>query len=323
MITTLLRDSELNSPTELWPGASPTEVETVIRAVYRQVLGNTHVMESERLHVAESQLQAREITVRDFVRHVATSQLYRDRFFHNCYRYRGIELNFKHLLGRAPQDYQEMSVHSQILDQHGFEAEIDSYLESDEYMNAFGDHVVPFYRGHTTQVGVNAAEFAHMQQLFTGNATSDADTQPKLTRSLISALTYNPQKPTDVNSLLAQVLGLNNPPPAIEPPRYQPFYTEILPAPQQLRETIQAQAGELESLQAQLAELRPFASIGASQVSNFTNFVDLDKSQSWQDYADVQAQRIATLREQIADARRLATIGEARLNRWRSRVFTR
>lgn len=322
MIQTLLIDSELNSRIELWRGASLADVETVIRAVYRQVLGNAHVMESERLHVAESQLQSGEITVRDFVRYVATSEFYRDRFFHNCYRYRAIELNFKHLLGRAPQDYHEMFAHSKILDTQGFEAEIDAYLESDEYINAFGDNVVPYYRGHRTQQGVNAAEFANMQQLFGGNAASDADVKPKLVRSLINSLSYNPQRPTDISSLLTQVLGLNNPPPPVEPPKYQPFYTSIESEPQHLQQTIQAQVNELEQLQAQLAELRPFASIGASQLSNITNPINLSESDALQNYVSNQAQQIASLREQIADARRLAIIGEARLNRWRSRVFT-
>ena len=34
---------------ELWPNSSLEDVQTVIRAVYKQVLGNPHVMESERL----------------------------------------------------------------------------------------------------------------------------------------------------------------------------------------------------------------------------------------------------------------------------------
>jgi phycoerythrin-associated linker protein len=57
------------------------ELQTVIRAAYRQVLGNAYVMESERLTSAESQLCARSISVRDFVRAVAKSEMYRARFF--------------------------------------------------------------------------------------------------------------------------------------------------------------------------------------------------------------------------------------------------
>ncbi|MFZ4558268.1 MAG: photosystem I reaction center subunit XII, partial [Pseudanabaena sp.] len=40
-------------PVEWVSGQSQEDSETIIRAVYRQVLGNAYVMESERLTVAE------------------------------------------------------------------------------------------------------------------------------------------------------------------------------------------------------------------------------------------------------------------------------
>ena len=41
--------------------------------------------------------------MRDFVRGLAKSSFYKDRFFRSVAPQRGIELNFKHLLGRAPE----------------------------------------------------------------------------------------------------------------------------------------------------------------------------------------------------------------------------
>ena len=64
---------------ELWPTSSAEDAQVVIRAVYKQVLGNPHVMESERLAAAESQLCNGDISVRDFVRAVAKSDFYRAR----------------------------------------------------------------------------------------------------------------------------------------------------------------------------------------------------------------------------------------------------
>jgi phycoerythrin-associated linker protein len=96
---------------ELWPNSSAEDVQTVIRSVYKQVLGNPHVMESERLTAAESKLADRSITVREFVRAVAKSDFYRDRYFTSCAPYRFVELNFMHILGRAPQDQTEVSAH--------------------------------------------------------------------------------------------------------------------------------------------------------------------------------------------------------------------
>ena len=65
-------------PVQLWTSDSLDTVKVVIRAVYRQVLGNAHVMESERAAVAdaESQLQNHTISVREFIRQIAKSELY-------------------------------------------------------------------------------------------------------------------------------------------------------------------------------------------------------------------------------------------------------
>lgn len=145
---------------ELWPNGSLEEVQTIIRAVYKQVLGNPHIMESERLVTAESQLCDRSITVREFVRAVAKSEFYRTRYFESCAPYRFVELNFLHLLGRAPQDQREVSEHIVRTVAEGYEAEIDSYIDSAEYQAAFGENVVPYYRGKNSagnfkQVGYN------------------------------------------------------------------------------------------------------------------------------------------------------------------------
>jgi phycoerythrin-associated linker protein len=131
-------------PLELLPGRSEEEVEIVIRAVYRQILGNAYVMESERVSVPESQLKRGELSVRDFVRAVAKSDLYRSRFFDTSPRYRFIELNFKHFLGRTPDGLEEMRLHSTILDRKGFEAEIDSYLNSVEAIKSISSHSINY-----------------------------------------------------------------------------------------------------------------------------------------------------------------------------------
>jgi phycoerythrin-associated linker protein len=174
----------------------------VIRAAYRQVMGNAHVMESERLTVAESQLKRGELSVREFVRQLANSELYRSRFFDNCYRYRAIELNFKHLLGRAPDNFEEMRYHSTVLDESGFEADIDTYLDSDEYQTAFGETIVPYYRGYRTQPGQSMLEFTNLLQLLRSASSSDKNlatrNKPQLTRSLIQNSPYGKLKVRDV-----------------------------------------------------------------------------------------------------------------------------
>lgn len=57
---------------------------------------------------------------------------------HSC-----VELNTKHLLGRGPTGQAEVSQHVQTLASAGWDADIDSYLDSDEYEQRFGDDTVP------------------------------------------------------------------------------------------------------------------------------------------------------------------------------------
>ncbi|MCA6518501.1 MAG: phycobilisome rod-core linker polypeptide [Pseudanabaena sp.] len=159
---------------ELWPNSSAEDVQTVIRSVYKQVLGNPHVMESERLTAAESKLADRSITVREFVRAVAKSDFYRDRYFTSCAPYRFVELNFMHILGRAPQDQTEVSAHIVRTVAEGYDAEIDSYVDSDEYQTAFGENVVPYNRGTSSASNAKQIGYNRMFALDRGAAQIDS-----------------------------------------------------------------------------------------------------------------------------------------------------
>lgn len=70
--------------TENWTNGSEADKELIIRAVYRQVLGNQYVMSSERLQGPESLFKRGYLSVRELVRQVAKSGLYRAKFFENC-----------------------------------------------------------------------------------------------------------------------------------------------------------------------------------------------------------------------------------------------
>jgi phycocyanin-associated rod linker protein len=172
-------------PVELRANANQDEIQSVILAAYRQVLGNEHLMKSERLVGAESLLVQGLISVRGFVRAIATSELYRNKFFHPNFHMRFIELNYKLLLGRAPYEQSEISYHLDLFLSQGYEAEINAYLDSAEYLNHFGENIVPYYRDfQVTQIGQRAIGFSRLLQLHKGYANSDrsqGQTQPKLT----------------------------------------------------------------------------------------------------------------------------------------------
>ncbi|MCY7323937.1 MAG: phycobilisome linker polypeptide [Phormidesmis sp. CAN_BIN36] len=158
---------ELRSP---W---TKEDIENVIRAVYRQVLGNDYIMKSERLTSAESLLRDGKITVREFVRCVAKSELYKTKFLYDNFQTRVIELNHKHLLGRAPFEEADVVRHLDIYEQQGFDAEIDSYIDSAEYQESFGDNVVPYYRGFQFETGARTIGFTNLFRLYRGYANSD------------------------------------------------------------------------------------------------------------------------------------------------------
>ena len=157
---------------ENWSNASDQDKTTIIRTVYQQVLGRQYIMESERLQGAESLFRNGYLSVREFVRAVAKSGLYREKFFENCNPYHFIELNFKHLLGRAPQNKAEMLHHFTILQEEGVEAEIDSYIDSAEYQERFGEEVVPYLTGWDYSAGQQGRQFSWLMQLARGAAAS-------------------------------------------------------------------------------------------------------------------------------------------------------
>lgn len=199
------------APVELRTHWSGEDVQGVINAAYRQIFGNDHLMQSERLISAESLLRQGNITVRDFVRTLAQSELYRNKFFHSTPQVRFIELTYKHLLGRAPADESEIAYHVDLYSQSGYEVEINSYIDSVEYQENFGESIVPYYRGFATQRGQTAAGFSRMFQLYRGFANSDraqgnnksASLTHDLGRNVVSPVTT----PTFGRSLTGTVAG--------------------------------------------------------------------------------------------------------------------
>ena len=183
---------------ELRPGWTEADATVAIRAIYRQVLGNEHLMSSERLISLESLLCDRSITVREFVRCVAKSELYKTKFFYNNFQNRFTELNYKHLLGRAPYDQSEIAYHNDLYQYEGYDADIDSYLDSEEYQTNFGQNIVPYCRGFETQSGQKTVGFSRIFQLYRGYANSDrsqGQKQGRLTWELARNLSSPVQSP--------------------------------------------------------------------------------------------------------------------------------
>jgi phycocyanin-associated rod linker protein len=188
---------------ELRPDWGEDDLQAIIRAAYTQVLGNDYVMRSERLTSAESLLRQGNITVRDFIRSIAKSDLYKSKFFYPTSNQRFVELNFKHLLGRPPYDEEEWAYHTRLCEDKGYDAEIDSYFESKEYENKFGDNIVPYYSGFLVNQGSRTVGFTRMFQLYRGYANNDGGQIGSKGAQLTSELAKNQAssivKPTGVS----------------------------------------------------------------------------------------------------------------------------
>lgn len=180
-----IKPFEETKPVELRPNWTQDEVQAVISAAYRQVLGNEYLMQSERLVGPESLLVKGVISVRDFVRAIAKSELYREKFLYPNFHVRFIELNYKHLLGRAPYDQAEIAYHLDLFISQGYDAEIESYLTSPEYEANFGNNIVPynldFQVDHPGQRAIGFSRLLHLHRGYANSDRAQGQKQPRLT----------------------------------------------------------------------------------------------------------------------------------------------
>ena len=149
---------------EYHPGSSEALERTIV-AAYKQVYGNLPPTENERCTSLEVRLMNGEITVRDFVNGLAKSSFYKENYFHAVAPQRGIELNFKHLLGRAPLNQAEIQESIKLQAEEGFDALIDSLTDCAEYAEVFGSDIVPNWRTADSYAGMMTSSFNMMREL--------------------------------------------------------------------------------------------------------------------------------------------------------------
>ena len=130
------------------PGLSEFEKQAAIKAAYRQVFErDISRAYSQSISYLESQVRNGDITVREFIRRLGKSPLYRKQFYEPFINSRVIELAFRHFLGRGPGSREEVRDYFAIISQGGQPALVDALIDSQEYLNYFGEDNVPFLRG--------------------------------------------------------------------------------------------------------------------------------------------------------------------------------
>jgi phycoerythrin-associated linker protein len=107
-----------------------------------------------------------------------------------------VELNFLHLLGRAPQDQKEVSEHIVRCVAEGYEAEIDSYIDSNEYQAAFGENIVPYSRGKSSEANPKQVGYNRMFAIDRGPAQIDSAVQASQLVYAVASNSANAIKPS-------------------------------------------------------------------------------------------------------------------------------
>lgn len=130
--------------TEMLP--SPSEMDEVITAAYRQIFHEQQMLDNHRVPFLESQLRSDQITVKEFVRGLLLSDSFRRLNYDANNNYRFVELCVQRVLGRQVYNDREKLAWSIVIATKGLNGFIDDLLNSDEYLSNFGDSTVPFQR---------------------------------------------------------------------------------------------------------------------------------------------------------------------------------
>jgi len=124
--------------------SSATDVSEIIWAAYRQVFSEHQILSSTRQTFLESQLRYGQITVREFIRGLATSDAFLRLNYETNSNYRFVEICVQRLLGRDVYGEEEKIAWSISIATKGVIGFIDALVESDEYLDNFGDENVPY-----------------------------------------------------------------------------------------------------------------------------------------------------------------------------------
>lgn len=123
---------------------SRTDMDVLINAAYRQIF--FHAFACDREVALESQLRNGQITVRDFIRGLLLSNTFIDSFYNKNSNYRFVEHCVEKVLGRRVYSEREKIAWSAIVMSKGVKGFIDDLLNSDEYIQNFGENTVPYQR---------------------------------------------------------------------------------------------------------------------------------------------------------------------------------
>lgn len=136
---------------------SPTDMDDTIEAAYRQIF--FHAFAADREKFLESQLRNGQITVRDFIRGLCLSNTFTNSFYNLNNNYRFVTHCVQKVLGRDVYSEAEKIAWSIVVATKGRAGFINDLLNSDEYLENFGDSIVPYHRRRVLPSGASEVPF--------------------------------------------------------------------------------------------------------------------------------------------------------------------
>lgn len=136
---------------------SPSDMDVLIEAAYRQIF--FHAFKADRERFLESQLRSGQITVRQFIRGLILSNTFRKSFYDLNSNYRFVEHCVQRVLGRDVHGEKEKIAWSIVVATKGIQGFVDELLNSAEYLDAFGDSIVPYQRRRVLASGTSEVAF--------------------------------------------------------------------------------------------------------------------------------------------------------------------
>ncbi len=125
---------------------SESELQDLIWAAYRQIFNEQQLLSANRDKALESQLRNGQITVREFIRGLLLSESFRQRNYQPNSNYRFVEMCVQRVLGRQVYSDRETLAWSITIATKGLATFVDNLLNSEEYLENFGDDTVPYQR---------------------------------------------------------------------------------------------------------------------------------------------------------------------------------
>lgn len=127
---------------------STDEKNTIVKACYRQIF-QRDISKGYSLSFSdlESQVKNGQLSIKEFIRAIGKSDIYRRQFLEPFVNSRALELAFRHFLGRGPGSLSEFQKFFAILSDRGLPGLVDSLINSSEYADYFGEETVPYLRG--------------------------------------------------------------------------------------------------------------------------------------------------------------------------------